>query len=436
MKKVILSGALWVLLFGNVGAPLLAVAEEGQSSVEASQEVVSSVEESLETEETETIESTITEETTTSSSMEVESTTSSEEMESSTSSTKELTETETTESTTDITSEEETALEKAKKNGKSIVSGLVDDTTFTSADAANFNAQIEAAESTAGINLIIQEANNLKELNTIKNEVKESLQELLAEELITPAEYADFVFRLNQVTNLEEMDAFTEELLEELFFIIYQEILALAIYELVEEGLLTEDDYHYFMDMVDEATSIEALETIMSLVEELTDGRLSAEEALWLYVDQHLLTEAEVNQFLDRIYSVRTVGEIESIMQEARSLAETRKTVTVKSTVTVKYVDEAGNALQEATSVTREEGSKETLKAPTFIGYTLTSPESVEVTFTKENQTITFAYKKNVEKVMNQKANNLPQTGDAWSLNLLLAGIVSMTAAGFYFIKK
>ena len=46
MKKVILSGALWVLLFGNVGAPLLAVAEEGQSSVEASQEVVSSVEES------------------------------------------------------------------------------------------------------------------------------------------------------------------------------------------------------------------------------------------------------------------------------------------------------------------------------------------------------------------------------------------------------
>ena len=223
MKKVILSGALWVLLFGNVGAPLLAVAEEGQSSVEASQEVVSSVEESLETEETETIESTITEETTTSSSMEVESTTSSEEMESSTSSTKELTETETTESTTDITSEEETALEKAKKNGKSIVSGLVDDTTFTSADAANFNAQIEAAESTAGINLIIQEANNLKELNTIKNEVKESLEELLAEELITPAEYADFVFRLNQVTNLEEMDAFTEELLEELFFIIYQE---------------------------------------------------------------------------------------------------------------------------------------------------------------------------------------------------------------------
>lgn len=67
-----------------------------------------------------------------------------------------------------------------------------------------------------------------------------------------------------------------------------------------------------------------------------------------------------------------------------------------KHTITVKYVDESGNAISgyNALTETKEEGATYKYEAPTINGYTLTSKTPVEGTVGTSDITVTFTYKK------------------------------------------
>ena len=63
------------------------------------------------------------------------------------------------------------------------------------------------------------------------------------------------------------------------------------------------------------------------------------------------------------------------------------------STVTVKYLDEAGNELKASETKEAKIGEKETFEAATITGYEVVGHDSMEITYADSPQTITFTYK-------------------------------------------
>ncbi|MDH6363890.1 hypothetical protein M2139_000807 [Enterococcus sp. PF1-24] len=71
----------------------------------------------------------------------------------------------------------------------------------------------------------------------------------------------------------------------------------------------------------------------------------------------------------------------------------------VRTTLTIKYLDEQNKEIKTATTDTRTEGTTKTYSAPTITGYQVSGSTTQKVTFTKKDQTITFRYKKNATEV-------------------------------------
>ncbi|MDT2834920.1 MucBP domain-containing protein [Vagococcus carniphilus] len=82
-----------------------------------------------------------------------------------------------------------------------------------------------------------------------------------------------------------------------------------------------------------------------------------------------------------------------------KAIEEAKET---ESTVTVKYVDQAGKEIKAADTLTKEIGVKHTFKASEIAGYVLEGPSSLEVEFSDVPQTVTFTYKAIEEVKENQ----------------------------------
>ncbi len=76
-------------------------------------------------------------------------------------------------------------------------------------------------------------------------------------------------------------------------------------------------------------------------------------------------------------------------------------------TITVKYVDESGNAISgyNAITETKEEGAPYKYEAPTINGYTLTSKTPVEGKVGTSDVTVTFTYKKTTTSTTKEEAS-------------------------------
>ncbi|MFW7420722.1 LPXTG cell wall anchor domain-containing protein [Vagococcus fluvialis] len=196
---------------------------------------------------------------------------------------------------------------------------------------------------------ILDEAKKISDnyfLEMIKNDISFNIKKMYEDKLLTEKEMNDLLNRLSQVTTREEAEAILDEakkISDNYFLEMTKNDISFNIKKMYEDKLLTEKEMNDFLNRLSQVTTREEAEAILSEAKKLSDSKeltkgafadkyINIKTQIELLIKNGDLTKEQGSSFLEKVEKAKTVEELDTIWQEVEKQVETNKKATTSST--------------------------------------------------------------------------------------------------------
>lgn len=311
---------------------------------------------------------------------------------------------------------EDTELTQNKTRAKKELLSLVDNVNFTTLHQETYNQRIDNALTTDEINVALEEAKGLAELNREKSEAKIKLNTYLEQGGLTQIDFATFVSNVDNSDNTADI----KNIVIKAEVLVKKKVSLSKLKNQVDGKTLLQDDYQYFEGLINQSDSVPEITSVIEVAEDLIASRISSQETLDSLVQEETITKEEADKIQGNIGQAKSGAEVKSNVTKATEIASSReKEEQPTGIITIGYVDNKGKEIKKSEGKTKEIGMQETFKAPYIEGYILVSDSKIETTYKNEKQDIVFKYEKESKK----SKRPLPKTGEDSSLSWIISGL-------------
>ena len=171
-------------------------------------------------------------------------------------------------------------------------------------------------------------------IETAKSEAISKIKDMYNSQMIPEEEMNNFLNRLNQAIEVDDIEVIVKEadtIISKNFLEMIKNDISFNIKKMYEDKLLTEKEMNDLLNRLSQVTTREEAEAILDEAKKISDNyflEMIKNDISFnikkMYEDK-LLTEKEMNDFLNRLSQVTTREEAEAILSEAKKLSDSRE---------------------------------------------------------------------------------------------------------------
>ncbi|MFW8053778.1 hypothetical protein [Vagococcus fluvialis] len=171
-------------------------------------------------------------------------------------------------------------------------------------------------------------------IETAKSEAISKIKDMYNSQMIPEEEMNNFLNRLNQAIEVDDIEVIVKEadtIISKNFLEMIKNDISFNIKKMYEDKLLTEKEMNDLLNRLSQVTTREEAEAILDEAKKISDNyflEMTKNDISFnikkMYEDK-LLTEKEMNDFLNRLSQVTTREEAEAILSEAKKLSDSRE---------------------------------------------------------------------------------------------------------------
>ena len=171
-------------------------------------------------------------------------------------------------------------------------------------------------------------------IETAKSEAISKIKDMYNSQMIPEEEMNNFLNRLNQAIEVDDIEVIVKEadtIISKNFLEMIKNDISFNIKKMYEDKLLTEKEMNDLLNRLSQVTTREEAEAILDEAKKISDNyflEMTKNDISFnikkMYEDK-LLTEKEMNDFLNRLSQVTTREEAEAILSEAKKLSDSKE---------------------------------------------------------------------------------------------------------------